>query len=130
MTENLTVKQEMFAMKYMECGNASEAYRCAYDARNMKNETIHVKACELLSRDKIKVRVEELKAENQKRHNVTIDYLTDEIKEAIQMAKEGKDASNLRGGAMDLAKLHGLLVDKKDVSLTNYVKFLEGLEDE
>ena len=41
----LTVKQEKFALKYAECGDASKAYRHAYDAENMKPSTINEKAC-------------------------------------------------------------------------------------
>ena len=54
---NLTPKQEAFTLKYVECGNASEAYRHAYDVgEDTKLETIHVKASELLSYGKVAVR--------------------------------------------------------------------------
>ena len=36
---SLTPKQEAFCLAYMETGNASEAYRRAYDADNMKPAT-------------------------------------------------------------------------------------------
>lgn len=42
----LTIKQEAFARAYVETGNASEAYRRAYDAARMKPEVIAVKASE------------------------------------------------------------------------------------
>ena len=42
----LTIKQEAFARAYVETGNASEAYRLAYDAARMKPEVIAVKASE------------------------------------------------------------------------------------
>ena len=45
----LTIKQEAFARAYVETGNASEAYRRAYNAENMKQESIAVRACELLA---------------------------------------------------------------------------------
>jgi phage terminase small subunit len=53
MNRRLTQKQENFCLAYIECGNASEAYRRAYDAENMQPQTIHVKASELLSSGKI-----------------------------------------------------------------------------
>ena len=40
----LTAKQEAFARAYVETGNASEAYRRAYNAENMKQESIAVRA--------------------------------------------------------------------------------------
>ena len=58
----LTQKQEMFCNYYLECGNASEAYRRAYSADNMKTETINTKACELLRDGKITGWVGELQA--------------------------------------------------------------------
>lgn len=60
MTKGLTPKQETFCQEYIKCGNASEAYRIAYDCKNMKPETINVKACELLKNGNIMVRVQEL----------------------------------------------------------------------
>lgn len=52
----LTPKQEHFSKAYIETGNASEAYRIAYDTDKMKTETIHRKASELMNRVKIRSR--------------------------------------------------------------------------
>lgn len=59
---SLTPKQEAFCLAYLETGNASEAYRRAYSAANMKPATIAVKASELLANGKITVRLKELNA--------------------------------------------------------------------
>lgn len=59
----LTIKQEKFCNYFLECGNASEAYRRAYNAGNMKEKTVWEKASELLRNDKVKTRVEELRKE-------------------------------------------------------------------
>ena len=53
----LTIKQEKFCNKYLECGNASEAYRFAYDCSRMTDNVISVKASQLLSNGKVTVRV-------------------------------------------------------------------------
>lgn len=58
----LTVKQEAFCLAYLKTGNASEAYRLSYNAENMKPETIHVKACDLMKNDKVAARLKELNA--------------------------------------------------------------------
>jgi len=47
--KKLTPKQERFVQEYLATGNASEAYRRAYDAENMSSAVISVKACELPS---------------------------------------------------------------------------------
>lgn len=57
----LTIKQENFCNYYVECGNASEAYRRAYNASNMKDETIWSRASKLLAEYKVSTRVEELR---------------------------------------------------------------------
>ena len=60
-TTALTPKQEAFCFGYLETGNASEAYRRAYDAAGMKAPTINRKAKELLDNGKIAARLAELR---------------------------------------------------------------------
>lgn len=56
----LTQKQEAFCIAYIECGNASDAYRSAYNSENMKPETVNRKAKELTDNGKIAARIKEL----------------------------------------------------------------------
>ncbi len=56
----LTPKQEAFCLAYLKTGNASEAYRQAYSAKNMKPETINNKASALLKKGEIGARLEHL----------------------------------------------------------------------
>lgn len=56
----LTPKQEKFCNVYIETSNASEAYRQAYNSKNMKPETINRKAKELMDNGKIRARLEVL----------------------------------------------------------------------
>lgn len=58
--KSLTFKQENFCKYYVDTeGNASEAYRMAYDASKMKAESIWVTACRLLKNSKVSLRIEE-----------------------------------------------------------------------
>ena len=57
----LTQKQESFCLAYVESGNASAAYRCSYNSAKMKNETVRVKASELLANGNVTVRIAELR---------------------------------------------------------------------
>lgn len=59
----LTVKQENFCNYYLECGNASEAYRRAYNAEKMKEKQIWEEASKLLGNPKVSQRVHELRTE-------------------------------------------------------------------
>ena len=104
----LTPKQENFCLAYLETGNATEAYRRAYDAENMTSGTINVKACELLGNDKIAVRVAELREPVMQRHNVTIDSLIAELEEARNLAMSIESPAPAVAATMGKAKLCGL----------------------
>lgn len=57
----MTPKQEAFCRAYLEKGNATEAYRLAYNAENMAQTTVTPKASKLLSQDNIRARLQELR---------------------------------------------------------------------
>ena len=57
----LTQKQETFCQEYIKTGNASEAYRTAYDTENMKDTTINRNAKAMMDSSKIATRIEELR---------------------------------------------------------------------
>lgn len=57
----ITQKQENFCVEYVKCGNASEAYRNAYNASKMKEATINNNAYKLLQNNDIATRVQELR---------------------------------------------------------------------
>ena len=60
---SLTIKQEIFIQRLIEGYSQREAYKFAYEADNMKDETIDKRASELFSKGEIKGRYEELKKE-------------------------------------------------------------------
>lgn len=69
--KKLTIKQEKFCNKYLECGNASEAYRFAYDCSKMKDETINERSSRLLKEYKISTRVNQLQAQLAEKELIT-----------------------------------------------------------
>lgn len=56
----LTPKQERFIQNIISGMSQREAYKNSYNAENMKDEVIDVKACELFNDGKVKVRYQEL----------------------------------------------------------------------
>ena len=114
----LTPKQEAFARAYVETGNASEAYRRAYDvAPDCKPETIWSNACQLLSDTKVSQRVMELQSAARERLMVTVESLTRELDEARALAlADPKGAAAAVSATMGKAKLHGLLTDKLEAT--------------
>lgn len=115
---NLTPKQESFCQLYIELGNASEAYRQSYDADSMNENTVNRKAKELLDNGKITARLDQIRKEHSKRHNITVDSLLLELEEARQAAFEGDrpQVSAAVSATMGKAKLLGL--DKQVIEHT------------
>ena len=117
MTDKLTPKQEAFAMAYVESGNASKAYKAAYDVNeNTNNNSISVEASKLKNSPKITLRILEMQEDMRERHEVTIDGLTKELEYARVTAQENGQASAMVSATMGKAKLHGLLTDKAQIS--------------
>jgi phage terminase small subunit len=81
--EKLTPKQECFCLEYVKSGNATKAYRLAYNAQHMKPAVIAVKACELLKNGKVTVRVDELaarvKAVLEHKFDITVERIAEEL---------------------------------------------------
>lgn len=115
----LTQKQENFCLAYIETGNASEAYRSAYNAENMKSETIHVKACELLKKGNVAVRLDELRTKAIKRNEITVDDLVKELERAriAALAAGTVQASAAISATMGKAKLLGFGIEKVDLTV-------------
>lgn len=76
----LTEKQERFAQVYAVTGNASEAYRTAYNVKpDTKDVSIYRAAHQMTSHAKIAARIEQLRHAALARHEVTIDRIIREL---------------------------------------------------
>lgn len=94
---NLTIKQEKFVRKYLECGNASEAYRYAYNCKKMGENTVYREASRLLDDPKITTRCECLKNDLAEASGITALSI---IREHQKIAFS--DATRIRDGWMSL----------------------------
>ena len=125
----VTEQQEKFCCVYVETGNASEAYRQAYNAKNMGANTIAARASEMLNKSNITVRLQQLREVHQKRHNVTVDSIVAELEEARQMALNAAtpQTSAAVAASMGKAKLYGL--DKQLIELSGELNVRKTLDD-
>lgn len=57
----LTAKQEAFCIAYLDTGNATEAYRRAYNSEKMKATSMSANAGKLMADTRIALRIEQLK---------------------------------------------------------------------
>lgn len=104
----LTPKQENFCLAYLETGNASEAYRRAYDAGGMAAATVNKRASELLDNGEVAGRLDELREPILKRHAITVDDLLAELEEARRLALETEAPAPAVSATMGKVKLLGL----------------------
>lgn len=105
---SLTIKQEKFCNKYLECGNASEAYRYAYDCSKMSDNSVWCNASQLLADIKVAQRLEYLKSHLAEASGIT----------ALQIIREHQkiafsDATRIRNGWMSLKEFESLTDDEK-----------------
>lgn len=75
----LTQKQETFCLEYLKDGNATRAYKVAYDAEKMKESSINVNACKLLKDTKIAQRLNTLGEKHTKEKNITVEKIVNEL---------------------------------------------------
>lgn len=114
----LTAKQEKFCQGVAKGLTYSDAYREAYNAENMKAETINRVATDLMKDPKIIARVEQLKQRALKRYDLTVDDIISELEEAREIAKETKTSAAMVSASMGKAKLLGLVTDNISAKIT------------
>jgi phage terminase small subunit len=125
----LTPKQEKFAQEYVATGNASEAYRRSYNVRpTTKDSSIHCNASQLLSDTRVAQRVQQLKASIVERHKLSIDDIIDELEEAREMGKITQQSSSMVSASMGKAKLLGLIIDRKEVTVHGMISAMTDAE--
>jgi len=118
----LTPKESAFARLYVETGNATEAYRQAYD-HNGNDTTACNDAHDVLHRKTVAAYVADLQAEHRERHKVTVDGLTWELEKARILAMDAGNAAAAVQAIMGKAKLHGLLVDRTQIDERPHISF-------
>jgi len=96
----------------------------------MKPTSVHRKTKELFDNVKITARVEELQLKHRERHNVTVDTLTKELDEALRLANETKNPSAAVSAITAKAKLHGLLIEMRQLETIDRTRDPERLTDE
>jgi len=87
----LTDKMESACQEYVICCSKSDAYRHAYNTKNMKNEVVNNKASILFARDDVRVRVKELQDALNKQHNITKESIINDLKDIVSDYKEFKE---------------------------------------
>lgn len=111
----LTSKQEKFCHGVVQGLSQADAYRAAYDAGNMKPETVQNKAYQLMSRGDVRARVEELRKPVVDELQYSLKQAMGEAALAFEMAREKENGGAMVAAVTLRAKLNGLLVEKKEI---------------
>lgn len=132
--QELTLKQEMFCLAFLACGNASEAYRQTYAVKEgTKPESIHRQAKTLLDTLKIASRIEALKAPIIKKAQISLESHLSDLKALRDAAAGEAQYSAAITAEVSRGKASGLYTDKidltGDVSLSVQVVFGDDDQD-
>lgn len=119
----LTQKQENFCLAYIETGNASEAYRRAYDAENMSQAVISNKASLLLARGDIGVRVAELRQPVIEAVRVTLTAHLTRLEELSFGAEQAGQFSAAINAEIARGKASGIYTEKPETPTVQTYNF-------
>lgn len=139
----LTPKQEKFVMNIIDGMSQADAYRNSYDVKKMSDKTVWEKASRLMSDDKVRARLQELRDQMMKPSIMSaqerLEYLTRVIKgEELEETYEWNDGERVtcnapasirtRLQALDLMnKMQGDYTTKIEGSIDAPVNKLEGI---
>jgi phage terminase small subunit len=113
MTKPLTVKQQRFVEEFLCDSNATQAsIRAGYSKKTAKDI-----GCENLAKPNITAAIEAGHKILRERCAVSVESLTEDLESARLLAMaDKKGASAAVSAIMGKAKLHGLLIDKKELT--------------
>lgn len=100
---NLTAKQEAFCQGIADGLGQAEAYRAAYDAEGMKDNTIYPLASKLMKNSKITARIAELKSQVQEKQLWSREM---SVKALVQAYREGSGSVKV-AAVKELNAMHG-----------------------
>jgi phage terminase small subunit len=103
----LTAKQEAFCQGIADGLGQADAYRAAYDADNMKENSVYVQASKLMKNPKIAQRIADLRFEVQEKQLWTREMSVKGLVTAYKVANKAANASGMTGAIKELNAMHG-----------------------
>ena len=120
MTDKLTPKQERFWIEYLATGNASEAYRRAYNTCGMNDRTIQKRAGELLVHGVIAGRIAETRARAEANGICSLAEHMQELETLREIAKKNGQAGAAVSAEVKRGELMGFYVQRRGTTTANY----------
>jgi hypothetical protein len=103
----LTAKQEAFAQAIADGLGQADAYRVAYDAEGMKDNTIYPLASKLMNNSKVATRIAELKSMVVEKQLWTREMSVKGLIQAYRIAQEAKTSTGMTAAVKELNVMHG-----------------------
>lgn len=100
---NLTAKQEAFCQGIADGLGQADAYRAAYDAEDMKDNTIYPLASKLMKNSKVTARIAELRSEVQEKQLWSREM---SVKALVAAYREGSGSVKV-AAVKELNAMHG-----------------------
>jgi len=100
---NLTAKQEAFCQGIADGLGQAESYRSAYDAGDMKENSVYVNASKLMKNAKVTQRIAELRSEVQEKQLWSREM---SVKALVQAYREGSGSVKV-AAVKELNAMHG-----------------------
>ena len=100
---NLTAKQEAFCQGIADGLGQADSYRAAYDAEDMKENSVYVQASKLMKNPKITQRIAELKSQVQEKQLWSREM---SVKALVQAYREGSGSVKV-AAVKELNAMHG-----------------------
>ena len=109
LARELSPKMHKFCLCIVEGDGPSEAYKAAYAASSMSDDSVAVEASRLLRDPRVHARIEELRTSLQRALGVSRATLLREIDEVRELAKTSGDVKTVLTATMSKARLLGFL---------------------
>ena len=122
-TRELTPQQRELCFYYLESGNKTDAYRRAYNPDPEARHTAR-RANEVFKHPAVIAFLEEIYDRALARNDINIDVITANLIEDRKLAFTCEDPKAAVAADLGLAKLHGLLVDRKKIESTTSLEVL------
>jgi len=134
--DTLTPKQKEFVDLYLGGMNATEAYKLA--GYQVKNDNVAgPESSKLLRNPKISQEITRLKAgelaqkvEKARKYDIDQDWLISQYIDTINGAREAKQFGAIRNCILDIAKLTGHMLDRKELAISGEISHLQQLDTE
>lgn len=115
--DKLTAKQESFCQAVVSGLSQADAYREAYNAGGMKPATVQKRASELMQKRVVAGRVAAIRKPVVEKVQYGLEKAMAEAEEAFAVSKSKENGGAMVAAVSLRAKLNGLLVDRKEITI-------------